>query len=184
MKQTLRSIFKTLFFSMVLGLLVFSSCGRKTVVQPKEKILVKIGDTNISVDEFIRRAEYTVRPPYCRGNHNLDKKIIINSLIAEKLMSIEAGDRNEFITHDKIQDYLRGRKEQAMRQWLYEVEAHNQVQLDSAKIAQVSKVAGRRYNISYFNVPDAQLIASMADKMRSAGQSFQEVYFNVTHLDS
>lgn len=59
--------------SGILTIMLLVSCSKK-VDQPKEKILVKIGDKSISVNEFIRRAEYTVRPPYCRGDHNLDKK--------------------------------------------------------------------------------------------------------------
>ncbi len=58
----------------IILIFILGSCGKKEQLEPKEKILVKISDRSISVDEFIRRAEYTVRPPYCRGNHNLDKK--------------------------------------------------------------------------------------------------------------
>ncbi|MBN1466415.1 hypothetical protein JXA02_11675, partial [candidate division KSB1 bacterium] len=83
---------------VIAGLTALLTCGKPSIEEPSEKILVEIGDKTISVAEFIRRAEYTVRPPYCRGVHNLDKKIILNSLIAEKLMSLEAGDANEFIT--------------------------------------------------------------------------------------
>src|SRR4030067_1323119 len=101
----MRNIVLTLLIAPVL-----LSCGKQKVIEPKEKILVTIGDKSISVDQFIRRAEYTVRPPYCRGNHNLDKKIVINSLIAEKLMAMEAGDTNSFVMSKNIQAYLRGRR--------------------------------------------------------------------------
>ena len=179
MMKQIRSFFtlvpiQTLLIAVGLGVIL--SCHKRTIEEPKEKILVEIGDKNISVDEFIRRAEYTVRPPYCRGNHNLDKKIIINSLIAEKLMSIEAGDANEFISHDNIQAYLRGRREQAMRQWLYEEEARNKVALDTAQVLQSVQVAGRRYTISYFNLPDGGIVSHMANEVRKEGISFEELY--------
>jgi hypothetical protein len=153
-------------------------------MEPKEKILVKIGDKTISVNEFIRRAEYTIRPPYCSGNHNLDKKIVINSLIAEKLMAIEANDNNSFIMNDRIQAYLRGRKEQAMRQWLYEKEAKDKVILDSTQILKTVKVAGRKYKVSYFNVPDSALVYEMNKEMRRKNRSFEDVYFETTGLDT
>ena len=140
----------------ILLVTVINSCSKK-IEQPKEKILVKIGDKSISVDEYIWRAEYTVRPPYCRGDHNLDKKTVLNSLIAEKLMSIEATDSNSIVITDRIQRYLRGRKEQAMRLWLYDKEAREKVQLDSAKIWNTVRVAGRKYKISYFSMPDSIL---------------------------
>ena len=170
-------------FGIIL-LFILVSCSRKEQVEPKEKILVKIGDKSISVNEFIRRAEYTVRPPYCRGSHNLDKKIVINSLIAEKMMAIEAGDTNQFIMNDKIQAYLRGRKEQAMRQWLYEKEAHEKVVLDTAQIVKTVKVAGRKYKIAYFNFPESGLVYQMRQEMDDQEKTFEDVYFEVTGLDS
>jgi len=168
----------------IILILFLVSCGKKEQEQPKEKILAKIGDKTISVNEFIRRAEYTVRPPYCRGNHNLDKKIIINSLIAEKLMAIEAGDTNEFIMNDKIQAYLRGRKEQVMRQWLYEKEGLEKVVLDTAKILKTVKVAGRKYKIAYFNMPDSSLIYQMSHEIKGKNRTFEDVYFEITGLDT
>ncbi|MBN1479991.1 hypothetical protein EH223_18845 [candidate division KSB1 bacterium] len=169
---------------VVLSFLFLLVCSKTTLDEPEEHILVQIGEKNISVDEFIRRSEYTVRPPYCRGNHNLDKKIIINSLIAEKLMSIEAHDTNDFILHDNIQAYLRGRKEQLMRQWLYEKEARHKVVLDTTQIKKIFQVAGRRYNISYFNIPDGDLVSLMATKIKTSDKSFEDVYFEATHLDT
>ncbi|MBN1559380.1 hypothetical protein JW998_03975 [candidate division KSB1 bacterium] len=169
---------------LIAGLASLFTCGKPSIEEPPEKILVEIGDKTISVDEFIRRAEYSVRPPYCRGVHNLDKKIILNSLIAEKLMSLEAGDANEFITHANIQAYLRGRREQLMRQWLYEEQARNKVVLDTARVQQSVQVAGRRYTISYFNLPDGDLVSHMANEVRTDGASFEELYFELTSLDT
>jgi hypothetical protein len=163
---------------------VFTSCGKLPLDQPVEDILVRVGDKTISVEEFIRRAEYTVRPPYCRGDNNLDKKIVINSLIAEKLMAAEASDANEFIMHDRIQTYLRGRKEQAMRQWLYEVEARNKVVLDTAKVIKSLKVAGRKYNISYFNLPNNEFVSDFQNEIEKTEKSFEDVYFEFTGLDT
>jgi len=163
---------------------VILSCGKKETPQPFEKILVKIGDKSISVNEFIRRAEYTMRPPYCRGNHNLDKKIVINSLVAEKLMAIEAGDSNAFIMNDNIQAYLRGRKEQIMRQWLYEKVGLEKVMLDTAQLKKTVKVAGRKYKIAYFNVPDSNLVYQMSHKIKDENRTFEDVYFTTSGLDT
>ena len=170
-------------FGIIL-IFILASCGKKEQVEPKEKILVKIGDKSISVDEFIRRAEYTVRPPYCRGNHNLDKKIVINSLVAEKLMAIEAGDSNAFIMNDNIQAYLRGRKEQVMRQLLYEKEGLEKVVLDTAQLKKTVKVAGRKYKIAYFNVPDSNLVYQMSHKIKDENRTFEDVYFETSGLDT
>ncbi len=174
---------KMRLFFVLFALALFCACGKEKAIEPKENILAKIGDKTISVNEFIRRAEYTIRPPYCQGNHNLDKKIVLNSLIAEKLLSYEAGDSNAFIASDRIQRYLRGRREQSMRQWLYQEEALKKATIDTARALEVLDVAGRRYNISYFNLPDSNFIAEMKREMRN-GRSYEEVYHNVTGVDS
>jgi len=179
----LRDLYNRLTIVIII-LFMFISCSKKEIEQPQEKILATIGDKSISVSEFIRRAEYTVRPPYCRGSHNLDKKIVINSLIVEKLMSIEAGDTNSFINNTRIQTYLRGRKEQYMRQWLYEKEAQAKVVLDSAKVLNTVRVAGRKYKISFFNVPDSGFIHALHDEMMKEGSSFEQVYLETTGLDT
>ncbi|MBN1155512.1 hypothetical protein JXB12_11395 [candidate division KSB1 bacterium] len=168
----------------IILILILISCAEKQPPEPEEQILVRIGDTTISVDEFVRRAEYTVRPPYCRGNHNLDKKIVLNSLIAEKLMAIEASDTNAFISSNRIQTYLRGRKEQVMRQWLYEKEAMEKVELDTAQIKKTMRVAGRKYRIAYFNLPDSNLADQVYQKVRVDSQAFEDVYFELTGLDT
>jgi len=173
---------KIIFLFIVL--LIILTCGKKEIEQPIEKILVKVGNKSISINEFIRRAEYTVRPPYCRGNHNLDKKIVINSLIAEKLMALEAGDTNQFIMNDKIQAYLRGRREQAMRQWLFQKEAQEKVVLDSTRLLKMLKVAGRKYKLAYFNLPDSSLIYQINHDIRVNKQPFEEIYFEMSGLDT
>jgi len=53
-------------------------------------ILAVVGDRIITSQDFIRRAEYSIRPLYCRQSNYIHKKIILNSLIAEKLFAIEA----------------------------------------------------------------------------------------------
>lgn len=170
-----------LFFVIALNVL---SCSKKTdVVEPREKILAKIGSATISVDEFIRRAEYTVRPPYCRGNQNLDKKIVMNSLIAEKLFSIEAGDTNSFIQSDRVQRHLQGRKEQNMRQLLYEQEARNKAVIDTAQAVKTARVAGRKYRIFYFSASDSARMEHIKDEILATG-AFESVYFKVTGLDT
>ena len=79
-------------------------------------ILVKIGEKEILVSDFLKRAEYSPRPLYCRGNTELDKRIILNSLIGEKLFSME-NDLTEL--PQKVNNYLDGRKKQKMREVLF-----------------------------------------------------------------
>jgi hypothetical protein len=156
---------------IIIPLILLATCNKNRPNNMPEKILVRIGDKSISKDEFIRRAEYTVRPSHCNGSDNLNKKIVLNSLIAEKLMAIEAGDANPFITSDKITAYLQGIKEQAMRQWQYENVALSKVVLDSAQLAKIVQVAGRVYNIEYLTLSDCTKIYNCVRAIESHNQS-------------
>ena len=69
--------------------LIFIGCSRPEPTIPQEKILAEIGGRIITTDEFIRRSEYTIRPPYCRQDNYIHRKIVLNSLIAEKLLALE-----------------------------------------------------------------------------------------------
>ena len=68
------------------------------------------------MQDFIERSEYTPRPLYCKGNSSTEKRIILNSLIGEKLFSMEM-KKDVPIQIDK---YLLGRRNQKMREVLFE----------------------------------------------------------------
>ena len=93
-----------------------------------------MGDRIITREDYINRAEYTLRPQYCRGNQYFHKKIILNNLIAEKLLAIESDSvYNEFKPSGLI-SFIKGRKEQAMRQLLYFKEGYEKVSIDNKKL--------------------------------------------------
>lgn len=119
-----------------------------------EVILAKVGDRTISVSEFIKRAEYTPRPQYCRMNYPIHKKIILNSLIAEKLLAIEAGlDKAKIVQNDYIQDYLDGIKEQAMRQILQYNEGFKKVEkIDTVAANKIAYHMSKEYDINYVTI--------------------------------
>ncbi len=172
------------FKLLVIAIVLFVSCGSPTKKEPEETILVEIGDRTISVTEFIRRAEYTVRPAYCKGNNNLEKKIVLNSLIAEKLIAIEATDTTEILKSERVKLYLQGLKEQAMRQILYNAEADEKVVLDTASILETVKVAGRKYKLDYLNIPDKAAANFFKENVVKNKRKFEDVYYEMTGLDS
>ncbi len=162
-------------FGLIVLILIFGMACQKQLEQPKEIILVKVGDKTISKNEFIRRAEMTVRPPYCRLNYNVHKKIILNSLIAEKMLALEAGEDNNFINDPVIQKHLQGRKEQAMRQWLFYEKATKKVKLDSAEIFKYFAWVDRHYRISYVNLQDSALAWRLYTKAAKDTTQFDEI---------
>ncbi|MDZ7317285.1 MAG: hypothetical protein ONA69_00210 [candidate division KSB1 bacterium] len=146
-------------FVMILSASLFMLCGRRQTPMEGEKVLVRIGDkATITVNEFIARAEYWPRPDYCRQNNYIDKKIVLNSLVAEKLMAMEAGEDCPLLKNEGFQLFLKGRKEQAMRQWMHHVEATAKVKLDTAEIKKTFRLAGREYELAYFSTRDTAVV--------------------------
>ncbi len=157
------------FFGLLIGIagiVLLSHCSTQKPAS-HETILAKVGDKTISVNEFIRRAEYTPRPAYCRGENYIHRKIILNSLVAEKLLALEAGEDNDLTRNHEFQQYILGRKEQAMRQWLFYQVAQKKVKLNPDEVNRTFKRAGRVYEVSFINCPtqeDAQKIRRLLDQ--------------------
>lgn len=162
-------------FPVVLVALVFTFCS-KAPEQPDQVVIAKVGDRTISLDEFIKRSEYTIRPPYAKGNHYIHKKIILNSIIAEKLMAIEGGDDNKLAQNEQFQSYIQGRKEQAMRKWLFRKEGIEKVNIPPDKIANEYRWAGREYDIAYFTVPTKEQADSIQALLNDPTKTFEQVF--------
>ena len=45
----------------------------------EEVVLARVGHEVITIQDFIRRAEYAIRPDYCRQDNYIHKKIVLNS---------------------------------------------------------------------------------------------------------
>jgi len=169
MKKTTR---KSLLVLVVVGLV--GSCG-KSDRPTAEKILARIGPKTITEGEFIRRAEYTIRPGYCKNDTYIHKKIILNSLIAEKLFALEAGEDNELTRNEEFQLFLQGRKEQAMRQWLYYKDFYNKVEVDSQEVYRTYDLSRCTYKIAYYTIKDTSILRTVEEKL-TAGRTFEEIF--------
>ncbi|MEE3188564.1 MAG: hypothetical protein VX244_01470, partial [Candidatus Neomarinimicrobiota bacterium] len=67
-------------FGFFLVLALFITGCTKSGAAPEHVILAKVGPRIITIDDFIRRAEYSIRPDYCRQSNYIHKKIVLNSL--------------------------------------------------------------------------------------------------------
>ena len=114
-----------------------------------EVVLARIGSEVITIQDFIRRAEYAIRPDYCRQDNYIHKKIVLNSLIGEKLTALEQKKQASENEDDNLDSYLKGRKEQAMRQLFYATEFHSKVVISDQEAEEAFKLAGRRVTVSY-----------------------------------
>lgn len=177
-------------FSIILILLLsavlfsLTACKPKTIDQPEETIIVRVRDKTISLNEFIRRAEYTIRPAYCRGDYPFHKKIVLNSLIAEKLLAYEADGAEELLHDIEFKEYLRGRKEQAMRQWNFKVEALDKVQLKEEELKKGYRYAGRTYRVAYINLPNQEIAHLFEQELTNNKSQIDAAFMQLLNLDS
>lgn len=151
-----------------LSLLLLSGACQNTPSKPSDQVLARVGDRVITVDDFVRRAEYTIRPPYCKSDSYIHKKIILNSLIAEKLFALEADTNNQLYRNQEFQHYIQGRREQAMRQEHLNKFGFSRVKLKEKEIEQYFRSADRKYQIRFVVLSDKsrsdKLTADLRDK--------------------
>lgn len=146
-------------------------CSKKEPVA--ETLVAQIADRSISLDELKSRAEYAIRPVWCRSENYIHRKIVLNSLIAEKLLALEAGSENELTANRQFQWYLQGRQEQAMRQWQYYRDIYESSRPDTCAVRKHFPLAGRTYQLAFFTVHDSARAGIISRKLAS-GVSFAE----------
>ena len=138
---------------LIIVLFVYLGCNNPTEKPPNVpiNILAEIGNKTITVNDFIKRCEYVPRPVYCRGDNYIHKKISLNSLIAEKIFSIEFDRRNYDTTNDQ-KNFIQGQKEQSMRQLMLKRFGFDKVKIDTSHIRFLSMLSNRRYEIHFINL--------------------------------
>lgn len=154
---------------------ILAGCSKKDdIVDSPGRVLAKIGNSIIREDEFIKRAEYTIRPIYCKGDLNIHKKIVLNSLIAEKLMAMEVNSDSIVNSNKYLQNYIRGRKEQVMREMLYYNEGTKKVELDESEVSEIYKNAGKKYQLYFINFPNVSVASDFLDYLQKQNITFDE----------
>lgn len=137
-------------FVFLFLLTIFISCSD----EKDTRILARIGEAEITVDEFLNRSELTPRPFYCRSDAQRDKIIILNSLIIEKIFALEERPKSKLLEKPQFNAYIKGRKEQYMREKLFQQMAVGENQLDSAEIQQAFMLAGFIYDVAFYQLDE------------------------------
>ena len=176
-----------MFWIFRIGIFVTFFCFIRCTVETagsELNVLAKVGSRTITLQDFIRRAEYSIRPLYCRQANYIHKKIILNSLIAEKLFALEAEKTKvDLLDYGFFQSYIRGRNEQAMRQLHYYEEFYKQVELDSVVVLSAYKLAGRTVDITFLNLPDLNSANTIKDLVLE-GMSLDSAYSMIWDQDA
>jgi len=153
--------------------------------QPKEEtVIVKVGNKTITKTEFINRAEFTPRPDYCRLDNYVHRKIVLNTLIAEKMMALEAGENNELTNSSEYAAYITGRKEQAMRQIHFFENAYVNSKPESTTVLKVYDLGGRTYNVSYLRIKNLNTASQVYNDLINSKISFDSLCIILSSSDT
>jgi len=74
--------------------------------------------------------------------------------------------------------FIRGKKEQSMRNWLFLQETADKVKVDSSEVARYYEFAGREYSVSYYSVTDTMLLRDLDNGKDQFEKLFREIYGN------
>ena len=156
---------------------IFFSCTQNNEQHQlsDEVVLARIGSEVITIQDFIRRAEYAIRPDYCRQDNYIHKKIVLNSLIGEKLTALEQEKQAFENADDSLDSYFKGRKEQAMRQLFYAKEFHSKVTIPDQEANKAFKLAGRKVSMQFLNLPDIEMVDKIK-QLDSSGVLLDSIY--------
>ncbi|MBN1466972.1 hypothetical protein JXA02_14555 [candidate division KSB1 bacterium] len=166
-----------LFAALVVALLI--TCARKELPQDA---LVRVGDKYITVKEFQYRGEFAPHPNYPVHDRNLEK-ILLNNLIMEKLFVLEHGQESELAKNENFANYLKGIKEQKMREQLFYQKAYNTVQLDSAEINKRMILSQREYDLEFYSIKNDSIARAMLDKVEANPDKRVEIFDNAWGVD-
>lgn len=136
--------------NFITAIIFIFSCSKTSNDISHPNILAIVGDEVITVEEFIKRSEFTIRPAFCKGNSISEKKVILNNLILEKLIAAEAENAGLKL-NDRNLHYLMGRIGQAMRQQLFAEVTSGAVKIDTSFILKNLHKLGRVYELSFMN---------------------------------
>ena len=115
--------------------------------------LAIIDNQIITKTDFIKRAEYRVRPEYCNSDNNIDKKIILNSLIAEKLLAMK---NNGELDIEAVR-LIKGIKEQTMRRIMMEDQVNLSLIVNPNMISDLYNRSLFDYEIDFINIDQHEI---------------------------
>lgn len=162
-------------FWLILHLtLVFLFCT-KTREADHGKTAAKVGSKLITTKDMMYRAELTPLPPRINT-----PEAVLNNLIAEKLLVFEAGDTSSLSVNPNFQAHIRGIKEQAMRDALYNAVIEENVQLNEQEVRTAAHTSVREYTVSFYNVYDRETTEAIFEEVEENPDAICDIYEDIS----
>ncbi|MBN1559318.1 hypothetical protein JW998_03665 [candidate division KSB1 bacterium] len=168
-----------LLLTLLTSALIFV-CAQKKV---PENALARVGDKYITAKEFQYRGEFAPHPSYPSHDRNLEK-ILLNNLITEKLFVLEHGRDSELAANENFKNYLKGIKEQKMREQLFYEKAYHTVQLDSNEIKKRMILSQREYDLEFYSIKKDSIARALRDKVEANPDKRVEVFDNAWGMEN
>ena len=156
--------------------LLFLSCNEKST---KKDIVATVDGKVITAKEFRQRAEFTIRPEIFA-----DERIVLNNLIAEKILAIEAEKNSRTTKPEFMKNFITGLREQAMREKLYYTEVYNRISIDSAEVDSVYPLSNRTYELEFYNLGKKAMADSLAGLINGKPDQAIKIFDQIAAFDS
>lgn len=153
--------FAPFLLCFILGI---AGCAKKS--KPPEDVLAVVGDKYVTIHDFVKRAEFTSRPAIARVNGHSGNRALLEMLIAEKLVALEA-ERLRFNQRNDFQTQLRFIESQAALRELYEDEVLSKVEVSEEQILQAFDRMHKTLSIKFFyshKQEDAERFRELVDQ--------------------
>jgi hypothetical protein len=132
--------------------------------QEENKVLAKVGETGITVEEFRDRYEFMPHLNYSNDNPDTVKKEFLYSLIAEKLWSLE-GTQKRFDTLESVKHSLESLRRLLIKDELYKSEIEPKIKISNEEISKGLQRVTLELLVKIISTEDSSEIFSISDKL-------------------
>lgn len=132
--------------------------------QEEKKVLAKVGETGITVEEFRDRYEFMPHLNYSTDNIDTVKKEFLYSLIAEKLWSLE-GTQRRFDTLESVRYSLESLRRLLIRDELYKTEVEPKIKITDEEIKASLQKVTLELLVKIISTEDSSEIFRISDQL-------------------
>ncbi len=140
-------------YFLPLPILLMASCSQNV---QDDAILARVGDRVITVNDFVQRAEFS--PERLTGGAEFSKKELLDALIDEKLLAIEA-EKQRLDKTPQIRQLAQFVEDLAVMRALFHKEVQRRVRLDPAQVQQAIAYSRQERKISHLSFRDKAVAA-------------------------
>lgn len=139
------------------------------------KVLARVGDVKITVDEFRKRFELNPRLGQYK-DINQAKACFLGSLIAEKLLALDA-DQQGLMNSSRMNAFLDQINREAVIEEFYNTKIASQIQIDEKEVRQAYAMLKKELEVQYTSFKTIEEARKFRERLL-AGESFEDALLN------